>query len=51
MHTSSSLSAVSGTFAPLLQPKVLPSMREALRFCRYNLKTEKPYVRWVKRYI
>lgn len=51
MHTSSSLSAVSGTSAPLLQPKLIPRMREALRFRRYSLKTEKAYVHWVKRYI
>lgn len=37
--------------APLFQPKLIPSVREALRFRRYSLKTEKAYVHWIVRFI
>jgi len=32
-----------------LQPRFMPSLREALRLRRYSLKTEKAYTHWVKR--
>lgn len=35
----------------LFQPRLIPRLREALRFRRYSLKTEKAYVQWVRRYI
>jgi integron integrase len=51
MHTSFSPIAQPGTTAALLQPKLLTRLREALRFRRYSLKTEKAYVHWARRYI
>jgi len=39
------------TQLPLQQPRLLPSLRQALRLRHYSLKTEKTYVHWVRRYI
>ena len=36
---------VAGELGQLFQPKLLPRLRETLRFRRYSLKTEKAYVR------
>lgn len=41
----------NGVPQPLFQPKLVPRLREALRFRRYSLKTEKNYVHWVIRFI
>jgi integron integrase len=51
MHLGSPLPEPPGASVPLFQPKLIPRLREALRFRRYSLKTEKAYVHWVKRYI
>jgi integron integrase len=51
MTADSSLPAAAGTSGQLLRPKLIPQLREALRFRRYSLKTEKAYVQWVRRYI
>jgi len=51
MQASFASMASAGTTAALLQPKLLTRLREALRFRRYSLKTEKAYVHWAKRYI
>lgn len=51
MTADSSLPAAAGTSSQLLRPKLIPQLREALRFRRYSLKTEKAYVQWVRRYI
>lgn len=51
MHTPSPLPASPGSAPLLLQPKLLPRLREILRFRRYSLKTEKNYVHWVVRFI
>lgn len=45
------LPVVAGISGQLFQPKLIPRLREALRFRRYSLKTEKAYVQWVRRYI
>ena len=34
-----------------LQPRLMPSLREALRLRGYSLKTEKADTYWVKRYL
>ena len=34
-----------------LQPRLMPSLRAALRLRRYSLKTEKAYTHWVRRYL
>ena len=51
MQTSPAVSAFQATAPSLLQPKLIPRMREAMRFRRYSLKTEKNYVHWVLRFI
>lgn len=51
MHSACPLPASSGPTPSLLQPKLVPRLREALRFRRYSLKTEKNYVHWVVRFI
>jgi hypothetical protein len=33
------------------QPRLMPSLRAALRVRRYSLKTEKAYAHWVRRYL
>lgn len=43
--------AVPSTSGQLLKPRLMPRLREAFRFRRYSLKTEKAYVQWIKRYI
>lgn len=35
----------------LLQPKLIPHLRETLRARRYSLKTEKAYVHWTRQFI
>jgi hypothetical protein len=47
LTNGSYLLALAGIPGQLLQPKLIPSLREALRFRRYSLKTEKAYVQWV----
>lgn len=42
---------VAGESGQLFQPRLLPRLREALRFRRYSLKTEKACVQWVRRSI
>lgn len=42
MHTPPP--AIPNPTPSLLQPKLIPRLREALRFRRYSLKTEKNYV-------
>jgi hypothetical protein len=49
MHADTALAAVRPASAP--PPRLLPSVRAALRRRRYSLKTERAYVHWVKRYV
>ncbi len=51
MHTECTGTSVCGITQLPLQPKLIPRLREALRFRRYSLKTEKNYVHWVVRFI
>ena len=39
--------------APVLKrpPKLLEQVREAIRVRHYSIRTEKPYVSWIRRYI
>ena len=46
----SSLSGATDTLS-FPQTKLIPRLREAIRFRRYSLKTEKSYVHWVRRFI
>lgn len=51
LHTSPSVTPSVGTSVSFFQLKLIPRLREALRFRRSSLKMEKAYVHWVKRYI
>lgn len=51
MHASTASPGALGSPALPPQPKLMPSLREALRLRRYSLKTEKAYTHWVKRYL
>lgn len=51
MYTSPAVPALPAAVSSLLQPKLIPRMREAMRFRRYSLKTEKNYVHWALRFI
>lgn len=51
MHMSQTPTESCDVPQPLFQPKLVPRLREALRFRRYSLKTEKNYVHWVVRFI
>ena len=49
MHADTAFAAAEPASAP--PPRLLPSVRAALRLRRYSLKTERAYVHWVKRYV
>ena len=49
MHADTTFAAVEPPLAP--SPRLVPSVRAALRLRRYSLKTERAYVHWVKRYV
>lgn len=50
MHADTASAAV-GEPPSAPQPRLVPSLRDALRLRRYSLKTEKAYIHWAKRYV
>ena len=51
MHANTASPGALESPALPLQPRLMPSLREALRLRRYSLKTEKAYTHWVERYL